>query len=89
MSDYKKETIEEFLKRGGKITKLAAGYPINLGSLDKSKKPQWTREDIKEGKGGSSKMPNYNTYKKGSYHDFDVGGDKIPVFEPSKKNKND
>ena len=33
----KKETIEEFLKRGGKVEKLKPGYPkLGVGSLDKS-----------------------------------------------------
>jgi hypothetical protein len=31
-------------------------------------------------------MPNYDTYKKGSYHDFDVGGDKPPVWYTQPKN---
>ncbi len=33
----KKETIEEFLKRGGKVQKLKPGSAAVLGSLDKSK----------------------------------------------------
>ena len=82
----KKETVEEFLARGGKIKKLKPGYPTNVGSLDKSKKPQWTREDIAKGISGKSPMPDLNTYKPNTYHDFDLGGDKIPVFVPTKKN---
>jgi hypothetical protein len=31
-------------------------------------------------------MPDYDTYKKGSYHDYDVGGDKPPVWYPQPKN---
>ena len=79
--------MKRFLEKGGKVQKLKPGYPINVGSLDKSKKPQWTREDIKEGKTGKTGIPNYDTYKKGSYHDFDVGGDKIPTFVPAKEMK--
>ena len=79
--------MKEFLAKGGKVQKLKPGYPINVGSLDKSKKTQWTREDIKEGKTGKTGIPNYDTYKKGSYHDFDVGGDKIPTFVPAKEMK--
>jgi len=72
--------MKRFLEKGGKIQKLKPGYPINVGSLDKSKKPQWTRKDIKEGKTGAAPKPDYSTYKKGSYHDFDVGGDKPPIW---------
>ena len=35
---------------------------------------------------GKAPRPNYDTYKKGSYHDFDVGGDKPPVWYPQPKN---
>ena len=72
--------MKRFLEKGGKVQKLKPGYPINIGSLDKSKKPQWTREDIKKGKTGAAPIPDYSTYKKGSYHDFDVGGDKPPIY---------
>ena len=34
----KKESIEEFLKRGGKVEKCRPGFPLDVGSLDKSKK---------------------------------------------------
>ncbi len=78
--------MKRFLEKGGKIQKLKPGYPINVGSLDRSKKPQWTREDIKEGKTGAAPKPDYSTYKKGSYHDFDVGGDNPPEWvRPSKE----
>ena len=40
----------------------------------------FTKEDIKSGKQGHAPRPNYDTYKPGSYHDFDVGGDKPPVY---------
>ena len=42
--------MKEFLEKGGKVQKLEPGYPIQIGSLDKSKKPQWTREEFKDGK---------------------------------------
>ena len=41
---------------------------------------EFTKEDIKSGKQGHAPRPNYDTYKPGSYHDFDVGGDKPPVY---------
>ena len=80
--------MKRFLEKGGKVQKLKPGYPINIGSLDKSKKPQWTREDIKKGKTGAIPKPNYDTYKPGSYHDFDVGGDNPPIWiKPGKEKK--
>ena len=80
--------MKRFLEKGGKVQKLKPGYPINIGSLDKSKKPQWTREDIKKGKTGAAPKPNYDTYKPGSYHDFDVGGDNPPIWiKPGKEKK--
>ena len=51
--------------------------------------PEWTKEDIKSGKTGSTPMPDLGVYKPNTYHDFDLGGDKIPVFEPSKKEGRD
>ena len=80
------EQMKRFLAKGGKVQKLEPGYPINVGSLDKSRKPAYTKEDIKEGKKGKTAMPNYDTYKKGSYHDFDVGGDNPPIWIRQPKN---
>ena len=80
------EQMKKFLAKGGKVQKLEPGYPINVGSLDKSRKPAYTKEDIKEGKKGKTAMPDYDTYKKGSYHDYDVGGDNPPVWYPQPKN---
>ena len=79
--------MKKFLAKGGKVEKLEPGYPTNVGSLDKSKKPAFTREHIKEGKTGHAPKPNYDTYKPGSYHDFDVGGDKPPRWERQPKNE--
>ena len=81
--------MRKFLEKGGKVQKLKPGYPINIGSLERSKKPQWTREDIKEGKTGATPKPDYSVYKPGSYHDFDVGGDKPPIWIKSGKEKNE
>ena len=79
--------MKEFLEKGGKIQKCEPGYPLNVGSLDKSKKPSWTREEIKKGVKGNAPMPDLSTYKPGSYHDFDVGGDKPPRWEYQPPNK--
>ena len=37
----KKESLEDFLKRGGKIQKVKPGAAAVLGSLDKSKIEKW------------------------------------------------
>lgn len=42
--------MKEFLEKGGKIQKLRPGSAAVLGSLDKSKKPQWNADEIKKGK---------------------------------------
>ena len=81
-----KELMKRFLEKGGKVQKLEPGYPTNVGSLDKSKKPAFTREEIKAGKGGHAPKPDYDTYKKGSYHDYDVGGDNPPKWEKHPSN---
>ena len=81
------EQMKKFLAKGGKVEKLEPGYPINVGSLDKSKKPRYTKEEVKKGLAiGKTSRPNYDTYKKGSYHDFDVGGDNRPIWIPQPKN---
>ena len=81
------EQMKKFLAKGGKVEKLEPGYPINVGSLDKSKKPRYTKEEVKKGLAiGKTSRPNYDTYKKGSYHDFDVGGDNPPIWIRQPKN---
>ena len=81
----KKETIDEFLKRGGKIEKVKPGAAAVLGSLDKSKIPHWDNDDIKKGKKGTAPLPEYKNTKPNTYHDYDLGGDNIPVYVPTKK----
>ena len=82
----KKESIEEFLKRGGKIEKVKPGAAAVLGSLDKSKIPHQDNDDVKKGKAhGTAPLPEYKNTKPNTYHDYDLGGDKIPVFEPKGK----
>ncbi len=82
----KKESIEEFLKRGGKIEKVKPGAAAVLGSLDKSKIPHYDNDDVKKGKAhGTAPLPEYKNTKPNTYHDYDLGGDKIPVFEPKGK----
>ena len=79
--------MKKFLEKGGKVKKLEPGYPLNVGSLDKSRNPRYTKEEIKEGKKSAVPMPDYDTYKKGSYHDYDVGGDNPPRWEYQPPNK--
>ena len=82
----KKDSIEEFLKRGGKIEKVKPGAAAVLGSLDKSKIPHYDNDDVKKGKAhGTAPLPEYKNTKPNTYHDYDLGGDKIPVFEPTTK----
>ena len=82
----KKETIDEFLKRGGKIEKVKPGAAAVLGSLDKSKIPHYDNDDVKKGKAhGTAPLPEYKNTKPNTYHDYDLGGDKIPVYDPKGK----
>ena len=48
--------MKEFLDKGGKVQKLKPGYPTNVGSLDKSKKPAFTKDDIEKGVSQSRSM---------------------------------
>ena len=80
------EQMKKFLAKGGKVEKLKPGYPINVGSFERNNKPAFSKEDIEKGVKGKAPMPNYDTYKKGSYHDYDVGGDNRPIWIPQPKN---
>ena len=71
-NNSKEEMMKRFLAKGKSVEKCKPGYPINVGSLDKSRKPGYTKDDIKKGKKGKAPMPDYSTYKKGSYHDCDL-----------------
>ena len=57
--------MKKFLDKGGKIEKLEPGYPLDVGSFDKSRKPRYTREEIKKGVKSAAPMPNYKTDKPG------------------------
>ena len=81
------EQMKKFLAKGGKVEKLKPGYPINVGSFERNKKPAFSKEDIEKGITGKAPMPNYDTYKPGSYHDFDVGGDNPPEYIKPTKNE--
>ena len=77
------EQMKKFLEKGGKVQKLGPGYPINVGSLDKSRKPRYTREEIKEGKKSAAPMPDYKTEKPGQV----PCGDRPPRWEYQPPNK--
>ena len=79
------DMMKKFLEKGGKVQKLKPGSAAVLGSLDKSKKPAYTKEDIEKGVTGHAPAPDYKSYKPNTYHDLDLGPDKIPVYEPSNK----
>ena len=81
------EMMKKFLDKGGKIQKLKPGSAAVLGSLDKSKKPAYTKEELEQGVKGHAPAPDYKTYKPNTYHDYDVGGDKPPVWERQPKNE--
>ena len=80
------DMMKKFLEKGGKVQKLKPGSAAVLGSLDKSKKPAFTKDDIDKGVKGQAPKPDYDTYKKGSYHDYDVGGDNPPKWEKQPRN---
>jgi|TARA_B110000196_G_scaffold166003_1_gene142730 hypothetical protein len=75
--------LKKFLDKGGKVEKLSAGYPINVGSMHKSGKPDFSREEIKKGIKGKAPRPNYNTDKPGQV----ACGDRPPVWEYQPPNK--
>ena len=80
------EMMKKFLDKGGKVQKLKPGAAAVLGALEKSKIPHWDNDDVKKGKAsGTTPLPEYGNTKPNTYHDYDVGGDKIPVFEPKGK----
>jgi len=77
--------MKEFLAKGGKVKKLKPGYPTNVGSLDKSKKPRYTRQEVESGEDkGTAPMPDLTSIRKQeAYGNITVTyGDKIPVYEP-------
>ena len=75
--------MKKFLEKGGKVKKLEPGYPINVGSLDKSRKPRYTKEEIKECKKSAAPMPDYNSDKPGQV----PCGDRPPRWEYQPPNK--
>tara|TARA_Y100001937_G_scaffold120704_1_gene178323 strand:- start:396 stop:752 length:357 start_codon:yes stop_codon:yes gene_type:complete len=78
--------MKKFLEKGGKIQKLQPGAAAVLGALDKSKIPHWDNDDVKKGKAhGTAPLPEYKNTKPNTYHDYDLGGDNIPVYVPTKK----
>ena len=81
------DMMKKFLERGGKVQKLKPGSAAVLGSLDKSKKPAYTKEDIEKGVTGHAPAPDYKSYKPNTYHDLDLGEDKIPVYVSVKERK--
>ena len=57
------EQMKKFLAKGGKVQKLEPGYPLDVCILDKSRKPRYTKEEIKNFKPSAAPLPNYNTDK--------------------------
>ena len=79
--------MKEFLAKGGKIQKLKPGMAAQVGSLDKSKLPRYTRQEIESGKTRGDYVPEETFQKEGTYHDLDLGPDKIPVYIPTNKDE--
>ena len=87
----KKESIEEFLKRGGKVEKCKPGMAYNMGSLDKSKKHRWTREEVERGEAsGTAPLPDLTSRQQVTYGGTTVEyGDRVPVVDHNLKKEND
>ena len=81
------DMMKKFLDKGGKVQKLKPGSAAVLGSMDKSGKPAYTKEDIEKGIKGKTPRPDYKSYKPNTYHDLDLGPDRIPVYVPTKERK--
>ena len=75
--------MKKFLEKGGKVEKLGPGYPIDVGSFDKSRKPRYTKEEIKNFKPSAAPLPNYNTDKPGQVE----CGNKPPRWEYQPPNR--
>ena len=75
--------MKKFLDKGGKVEKLGPGYPIDVGSFDKSRKPRYTKEEIKNFKPSAAPLPDYNTDKPGQV----PCGDKPPRWEYQPPNR--
>ncbi len=88
----KKETVEEFLKRGGKVEKLRPGFPLNVGSLDKSGKPRFNKQEVESGKDkGTAPLPDLTSIRQQeAYGNATVEYvDKVPVNGPKGTGKSD
>ena len=71
-NNSKEEMMKRFLAKGKTVEQCGPGYPINVGSFDRSRKPRFSKDEIKKGVKGKTKMPDYSTYKKGSWHDANI-----------------
>ena|SRR6056300_1521303 len=76
--------MKDFLAKGGKIEKLKPGMAAQVGSLDKSKTPRYTRQEIESGKSRGDYVPEEVYKKEGTHADMNLE-DKIPVYEPTNK----
>ena len=76
--------MKEFLEKGGKIQKLKPGYPLDVGSLDKSKKPRYNKYEVESGKDkGTTPMPDLTSIRKQeAMEGYSVTySDKVPVYD--------
>jgi len=78
--------MKDFLAKGGKIEKLKPGMAAQVGSLDKSKTPRYTRQEIESGKSRGDYVPEEVYQKEGTHANMNLE-DKIPVYIPTNKDE--
>jgi len=66
--------MEDFLAKGGKIEKLKTGMAAQVGSLDPTKQPRYTKYEIESGKTRGDLKFDEGYKKSGTYHDLDENG---------------
>jgi len=66
--------MKDFLAKGGKIEKLKTGMAAQVGSLDPTKQPRYTKYEIESGKTRGDLKFDEGYKKSGTYHDLDENG---------------
>ena len=80
MDEFKKVQVEMYETFCKKQRNYGPGN-ISVGSSLE------TKEDIEKGIKGKTPRPDYKSYKPNTYHDLDLGPDRIPVYVPIKERK--
>ena len=79
--------IKDFISGISKVEKLRPGFPLDVGSLDKSKKPRFNKQEVESGKDkGTAPMPDLTSIRKQEAYDGNTVtySDSVPVNEPGK-----